>query len=134
VVELKRPSVNIGVPQLNQIENYAFAVAQDPRFDRRSTEWDFVIVANELEGFVTERAFAQDRPPYQVHASRDGNLRIWAKPWSVLIEDARHRLKFVEQQLGVTASADEGLAYLRRRHASHLPPELREDETQAAAG
>lgn len=130
-----RAAVNIRVTQLNQIENYAFAVAQDSRFDRLATEWDFMVVANELEGFVNERAFARDRPPYQVHVSREGNLRVWAKPWSVLIEDARHRLKFVEQQLGVTAAADEGLAYLRRRHAAYLPVELLgDDEDVAAAG
>jgi len=52
---------------------------------------------------------------------RSDNLSVWVLTWSQIIQDARHRLKFVQEALDYMASEDAALAYLRRRHGQHLP-------------
>lgn len=57
VVELKRPSAKIGSDEIVQIEKYAFAVADDPRFNTTTeVEWDFWIVSDQLDAYARQRA------------------------------------------------------------------------------
>jgi hypothetical protein len=46
------------------------------------------------------------------------------RTWSEVINDARHRLKFVERSLDYRANHDDGVEYLRSKHAQFLPPSL----------
>lgn len=122
VVELKRPNINIGPAELQQIESYAFAVAQDERFNQPNVTWDFMVVGNNLVGIAESRARQKDRPKGLVH---DGEgVRIWAKTWSEVLGDAQHRLKFVQDSLEYQSSREGGLAYLQATHARYLPPSL----------
>jgi hypothetical protein len=123
VVELKRPSVDIGADELQQIEDYAFAVASDERFNQPNVTWEFVIVGNNLRGSAERRARQSGRPEGLVHDGDDG-VRVWARTWAELIGDAKHRLKFVQDSLEYQSSRETGLQYLRETHARHLPPSL----------
>lgn len=122
VVELKRPSVDIGTEELQQIEDYAFTVAADERFNQPNVRWEFVIVGNNLKDRVKRRARQKDRPEGLVHD--EGQVRIWARTWAEIIADARHRLKFVQDSLEYQSSREGGLQYLRETHAKHLPSSL----------
>ena len=124
VVELKRPSVKIGADELTQIERYAFAVAADPRFDKSEVQWDFMVVSTELDDHAARMANQADKPAGQVYADPEGRVRIWAFQWGHVIEDCRHRLKFVQQMLGYEATDDTALEYLRQTHAKYLPENL----------
>jgi hypothetical protein len=42
IVELKRPSVVIGRAEVDQVESYAYAVKNDPRFKHMNTRWHLV--------------------------------------------------------------------------------------------
>ena len=48
-------------------------------------------------------------------------MRIWVKTWGDIVHDAEHRLKYVQQQLGVAPDQRRALEYLRRMHAEKLP-------------
>ena len=122
VVELKRPSVKVGIDELSQIRRYAFKVATDERFDQRGTKWDFIVVSNELDALAEEEAKSSDRPVGLLH--RGENYEVWARTWAEIIRLCRHRLKFAQQALGYMASAETGLEYLRTRHADHVPDHL----------
>jgi hypothetical protein len=117
VVELKRPSIVIGREQLAQIEDYANAVSSHPRFEKSEVQWDFWIVGAELDEYVERRSHQRDRVPGLVYESDEGRVRIWAMTWGVLIENARHRLKFVRDQLGYVADEESALDYLKRAHS-----------------
>lgn len=122
VVELKRPSVKVGIDELSQIRKYAFKVATDERFDRRGTRWDFIVVSNELDALAEEEASSSDRPPGVIH--RGDNYEISARTWAEIIRLCRHRLKFAQEALGYMASAETGLEYVRLRYGDHLPDDL----------
>ena len=125
VIELKRPSVDIGLPQLRQIQDYALTVARDDRFNQDNVHWDFWIIGNALTPDVQRLARQSGRAHGVVQ--EDENLRLWAKTWAEIIQDAKHRLKFVQQSLDYNSTRDSGLAYLRATHAKYLPEALEGD-------
>lgn len=119
VVELKRPSVVIGAPELTQITQYADTVEADERFDRHRTKWDFFLISNALDDYAKRQASQQNRDPGEVY--RGDNIHVWALSWSEVIQDAKHRLKFVQEALDYMASGEAALEYLRKHHAGRLP-------------
>ena len=56
VVELKAPKVDIGKKEIDQIESYAFAVAEDARFRSINTKWDFWIISGDYDGVCETQA------------------------------------------------------------------------------
>lgn len=132
VIELKAPSVNIGHKELDQIRDYATAVAKDPQFDKATTRWDFWIVSTDMKEVAHRQASQRNREPGLVDEYDDLNVRIWAETWGQITRDARHRLKFLRGQLDYTSSRDEAVEYLHRRHADFVPEPLRTEEEGAA--
>lgn len=121
VVELKRPSVKVGSEEIVQIEKYAYAVADNPRFNTTDVEWDFWVISDELDGYARQRASQDGLPRGMIGKARGGMLRIWAVQWGELLEDAGHRLKFVQDQLNYLVTDDAARAYLDRAHARYVP-------------
>ncbi|MFB9832667.1 ATP-binding protein [Actinoallomurus acaciae] len=127
VVELKRPNVTIRRKELQQIEDYAFAVGKDERFNQPNVHWEFWIIGNKLDDYVTEEATSPDRPPGVVKQTK--RYRVIAKTWAEVISDAKHRLKFLSDSLQYRSGRDEGIEYLRRAHEKLLPDALKKDES-----
>ncbi len=121
VIELKAPSVSVGSEEASQIKNYAVTVAKDARFDKVEVQWDFVVVSTKLSETVEMEAKSSDRPDGQIFNSN--GIRVWARTWAEIIEDADHRLKFVKDHLGYQPDQQQALEYLRATHAKYLPPQ-----------
>jgi hypothetical protein len=121
VVELKRPSVKVGSDELTQITKYAVAVAADPRFNIKDVDWDFWVVSDELDDYAIEMTNKDGLPAGQYHRSKEGNVRVWAIPWAEVIENASHRLKFVQEQLNYMVTGEDAIAYLQRAYRQFLP-------------
>lgn len=121
VVELKRPSVKVGSDELTQITKYAVAVTADPRFNIKDVDWDFWVVSDELDDYAIEMTHKEGLPGGQYHRSKEGNIRVWAVPWAEILENASHRLKFVQEQLNYIATGDDAIAYLQRVYQPFLP-------------
>ncbi|MES2038358.1 MAG: ATP-binding protein [Pseudomonadota bacterium] len=121
VVELKRPSQKINADVLTQIKKYAFAVASDERFAGVPATWTFIAISNELDSYAKKEANQRQRPRGQVHDDSDLNLTVWVKEWAEVINDARSRLRFVNEQLSYEADRDSAKAYLQRAHAKFIP-------------
>lgn len=122
VVELKAPREMLTLEHLNQIKKYAHAVQADDRFEKSDVAWDFYLVSDSLSPQV-ETEIAQQNRPEGLAWDVEG-LRIWVKTYGQLVQDARHRLKFVQAKLEYEPERDEALDYLRRFHARYLPPSL----------
>src|SRR5262249_39742390 len=88
VIELKRPSCKLGKDEITQIENYAFSVADDERFDKETTRWTFLLIGNDLDKFATKKCEVQGKEFGHVHESNDGSVNIHVKKWATLIEQA----------------------------------------------
>jgi hypothetical protein len=120
VIELKRPTVDIGAKELEQIESYAFAVAEDERFNGLDTRWTFWIISNGMDAHAKRRAKQANMAPGLVHQSDDKRITIWAKQWSEVLQANRHRLKLFQQKLEFNADRDGSLRFLRETYANVL--------------
>ncbi|WPX44194.1 hypothetical protein [Undibacterium sp. CCC3.4] len=128
IVELKRPSQKINSDVLTQIKKYAIAVASDERFAGVPAKWTFVAVSNELDSFAKKEANQKGRPKGQVYDDSELNITVWVKEWAEVINDARSRLRFINEQLSYEADRDSAKAYLQRAHAKFIP-NLSDDDT-----
>ncbi len=127
VVELKRPKVVLGSKELMQIEEYALAVTRDERFVKPNVTWDFWIIGNQLDEFVESRR-NQTGLPFG-YIQRTPKYSVQVRTWSEVINDARHRLKFVERGLNYRATHDDGVEYLQKTHSKYLPESLTKGST-----
>lgn len=121
IVELKRPSKKIDDEVLTQVKKYAVAVASDERFRDVPTRWYFVAISNDLDAFAKSEANQRNRPKGMVSDNAELNITVWAKSWADVINDARARLHFVNEQLAYQADHDSAKAYLKKAHAKFIP-------------
>jgi Histidine kinase-, DNA gyrase B-, and HSP90-like ATPase len=125
IIELKRPSVKLGSDAATQIENYAFAVANDERFKDLDTRWTFLLVSNDLDEYLRHKTMRQaDRPDGLLHRSVNPRISIWVKSWGQLIDACKIRFTFFEERLKYIATYDSGLEYLKKTHSKYLPKDL----------
>lgn len=115
VVELKAPKVKIGQKEINQIESYAFAVVDDERFNTIDTNWHFWIISNELDSYAKHRLSGDKLDRGILHSAR--GITIWVKTWGELINECKHRLEFIRQQLDINIDSSDGLEFLRKNYA-----------------
>lgn len=120
VIELKRPTVKIGASELTQVESYAFAVAQDERFNGVDTRWTFWIISNDMDDHARRKAKQANMQQGLVHQSDDKRINIWAKTWSEVLGSNRHRLKLFQQSLEINADRDGSLTFLKETYANIL--------------
>lgn len=124
VVELKRPSQKINADVITQIKNYAYALQEDSRFDKRRCRWKFIAVSNELDSFAKrELEGGSDGRIY-----RATGIEIYIMTWSQVITNAKARLKFYQEQLNYQSNDESSLAYLKEKHAEFLPTSLNTNE------
>lgn len=117
VIELKRPSVKIGLTEITQIEEYAGMVAEEDAFDKKHYKWRFVLIGNALDRHAERRATQEHLPPGCV--SQSGNVSVWVMRWSEVFAEAKMRYEFFRDRLEIEASAARGLRYLNENYA-HL--------------
>lgn len=126
VIELKRPKVHVDQKAIAQVESYAFAVANDPRFINTQTTWNFWALSTELDPLIAAKASQKDRPRGLISEFDGGRIRVWAKAWSEVVRSAKGRLDFFQKHLAFRADRASGLNHLRHTLGEHLPTEAHE--------
>ncbi|MFJ4437026.1 ATP-binding protein [Streptomyces sp. NPDC088923] len=129
VVELKRPSVTLGMSEFAQISGYAQAVMSDDRFREPKVTWDFWLVGNTMDDSLRQLAHQPDRMPGC--AVTHPAYRVWVRTWGEIIEDAQERLRFYSEQLEYQSSTEHAMDYLIREHVETVA-ELMSDGTVPA--
>ena len=121
VVELKKPDVVIGKDELDQIESYAFAVAEDERFRGLKARWHFWIISNDYDQYA-KRKLSDDRYEQDViyRTTVDQDITIWLKTWSQLIQENNHRLRFIRDKLNYNIDSEQALGYLKKTYAQYI--------------
>jgi hypothetical protein len=127
VVELKRPAQTLNEDVINQIKKYAKAVSLDDRFKHSNAEWDFVAISNSFTKDAELEARQAGKPRGLVLELDDPvKIRVWARTWGEIIQDAEGRLTFYKRRLEYQASDTEALRYLRTINADYLSDEVKE--------
>lgn len=121
IVELKRPSVKISQKEIGQLQEYAFAVADDERFrNGMPTRWTFWAVSNDLDDYARRVAAQSHLPPGQIYSSDNPRISIWVKMWAQILKDNESRLRFYQQNLDYKAGKSSAIEYLREKYKKYL--------------
>jgi hypothetical protein len=62
VVELKRPAVTLGKPELDQIEAYAIAITDDIQFNQLDVTWTFWLIGKDYGDYVDLKLHTPGNP------------------------------------------------------------------------
>ena len=112
VVELKRPSITLGAPELTQIQNYAITVARNPAFLTPTVAWDFWLIGDDYDPYI-DTMVHQDNLPEGV-AMQSGSITVRVRRWAEVLQENRQRLHFYKSHLdfepGEDATIDTTLA------------------------
>ena len=127
VVELKRPSVKIGVSHIHQLQRYANTIVDNPIWGQttNSHKFAFVLVSSDISESATKFYQAGEEPGLLSKPALQHPTELWALRWSDYLDRRREELKFLENEIEVTADP-ELLDYLRERVGEYLPDELSE--------
>ncbi len=118
VVELKRPSVNLGDEEFTQIRKYARALTGHPGVGK--SQWSFWLVGSNIKDELKGDLSQKDREWGHVIANERYDVRITT--WGHLLDQAERRLQFYKEQLIYSASQDESVERVRQLHEELLPP------------
>jgi hypothetical protein len=121
VIELKRPTCRLGQTEIGQIENYAFSIAKDERFDRVHVKWTFLLIGNDFDDFAETKCRVKGHEYGHIYAAEDGSLNVHVKKWSTIINEAVWRYQFFREKLEYQATIADGVEYLRAKHREYLP-------------
>lgn len=129
VVELKRPTQDITLEVMAQVQKYAGAVARDERFRSPGTRWAFWAVSNDIDDAVMDHIRDRRRPgqPSLYLELQDIQATIHVRTWSDLLADARSRLELFRDQLAFSATAATSLTFVRNVYQRFLKEDA--DET-----
>ena len=103
VVELKHPSINLGLTQYNQVDQYLQVILSSPEFNGSNMYWEFHLIGNKFDtsGFI-ERQIATNKNHGQgglVMSIFDGRVKVFVKKWSEIFADFEIRHKFLDERL-----------------------------------
>lgn len=128
VVELKAPKVKLGSNEVAQIKSYAQVVADDPQFKDVNVSWDFWLIGSEMDEVASRDARQENKPPGLI-ADWGGNVRIWAKTWSQIIDDCEIRLRYYKEALNHDPTTAHVQEYLSREHGNLAKAALADEQS-----
>lgn len=128
VIELKRPTLTLGKEELDQIEDYAMTVADNPTFDKAVTKWHFILLGQDFNKYVVNKLKNKTQGVGNFYNSEDGSISISVLKWSSVIQENKFKLEFLRKKLNHQLDDNPNFAsdYLLARHAELFPPEEKE--------
>jgi hypothetical protein len=126
VIELKRPTQKITPKVIQELRDYAFAIAKDERFSGMPARWTFWALSNQLTEQAQEQASQRNMPPGVVYQSepksgRSFEYTIIAKAWGEVLDQAAQRLEFFRSKLVYSPSFSQGREFLRATYSDFIP-------------
>lgn len=95
IVELKRPSVNIGKTQHRQIEDYLDLIKNEPRFNATTRIWKFIVIGKTIEKDITDKyeSFKHFNKRYLTY--QQGRFEIYAMSWDDVFQEFKYRHQYI---------------------------------------
>lgn len=105
IVELKRPSVDIGIKEYRQIEDYFRLIKNDPNFNAQSRIWKFFVVGKKLDKDVTDKyeSFKVYNKRYLVNIQ--DRYEIYALTWDDVFKEFEYRHHYILEKLNFDKEA-----------------------------
>jgi hypothetical protein len=130
IIELKRPSVIVGLDELTQITSYARAIIDNPQYRDVPCKWRFYLVTYEYSKDISRNIRQLGKPPGL--ADDQPEYEVWVKSWGEILDAAERKLSFFRRQLNYEAAEDRVTQHLRDSYAHYIPETLQDAEPDAA--
>lgn len=99
VVELKRPSVKLGINELQQLKQYFNVIIKEDRFNAENIEWEFYLIGNSYNDDIkneieSNKVHGEPNLAFKVH-----KLKIYVKIWSELFTELELSFSYLNEKL-----------------------------------
>jgi len=93
IVELKRPTVEVGKEELRQIEDYLDIIRRDPVFNSMKRFWKFFVIGNTVDDYIKDQYESQKEKGKKFLVKGVHNFEIYAYTWDdiFMMFDLRHK-------------------------------------------
>lgn len=93
IVELKRPSVEIGKTQFDQIEEYIRFIINEPKFISELRTWKLILVGKKVDDWIKDKYESNKGKGKRFLVESVRNYEIYAMTWDDLFKifDIRHK-------------------------------------------
>jgi len=99
IVELKRPSVVIGMAQFRQIENYMRFIVEEAQFNSQHRKWKFILLGKKVDGYIIDQYESQKNKGIKFLVQSVRNYEIYAMTWDDVFTDYRLKNKHMIDKL-----------------------------------
>jgi hypothetical protein len=99
IVELKAPSVKIGMNEIGQVERYMYDIEQKDKFSKNEFSYKIFLISSELTKYGKSKVGKNVSMPTFYDNSKDHDIEIHITTWSDIIARNRHKLSYLGQQL-----------------------------------
>ncbi|MCK5639062.1 MAG: ATP-binding protein, partial [Flavobacteriaceae bacterium] len=99
IVELKRPTVHIGMEQYRQIEDYMNFIINEDQFNSELRQWKFYIIGNRIEKEVKQKYKSFEKEGKKFLVNKVENYEIYAVSWDDLFQSFKSRHKYLLDKL-----------------------------------
>lgn len=117
IVELKRPSVKIGLEEMTQISRYYNSIKKSPQFV--NYQMDIIIISSDIKeeslGYISEKSTG-----LLSYCSETPSKRLYIRRWSDIITKNEAALNKMKLLLNANVGKEEGINYLQQNHAKFL--------------
>lgn len=118
VIELKRPTKVLGKKELDQIESYAYAIADDALFPKENTKWNFLLLGMNFDKYVERKLKDKKNGDGNYYNSDDGHISISVIRWNKIIQENKLRFDFLKSKLDYSLTeSEQALDYLHTKYA-----------------
>jgi hypothetical protein len=129
VIELKRPTVEVGQKELDQIKGYARAIIDDPQYRGVGCKWRFYLVTYDYSDKILRDIRQKDRPAGLADTQDD--YEVWVKNWGEIFDAAEKKLRFFQEQLDYEATDDRVTQHLRESYSHFIPDALAQPQAES---
>ncbi len=105
IVELKRPSVDIGVEQVRQIEDYMEIIRTDEAFNSLKRKWKFMVIGNNVDEYVKGQYESMREKNRRFLVKSAHNYEIYAYTWDDIFQLFEIRHSFLVDNLNFNKAA-----------------------------
>lgn len=99
VVELKRPSVKLGINELLQIKTYYNTISQESRFNADNIEWEFYLVGNTYDRNIEQEIENNQNHGEKALVFKVKKCKIYVKNWSEIFTELELNFNYLNEKL-----------------------------------
>jgi hypothetical protein len=109
IVEIKRPSVTLGLNEYRQIEEYALTISEEPSCNGTNMFWEFYLIGDNYDQRILSKIEGQqnhgEKNKGLVLNQNNGRIKIYIRKWSEILHvELEHKMKYLKERLQISKS------------------------------